>query len=375
MTTDSSVLTASVGGRSSTARSGHRATARGRLVDRARAPTGRRLLLAGDTHACDRHARGLARRGVQGAGGQRHLGWRSPDARRLTSPTPRPLGGGRSCRPLTTRRPTTASRYWRRPARSSPTPVSVGSRLPRPWVEPHHPSAAAAVDRPWVGHRYVALLVATHDHARPLAGMHVVVDAANGAASGLAAAPARAARRRVTTIASEPDGRNINPDYGATRSGRSGRPSAGPVPAGLALDGDADRALLVDETGTAPRRRRHPARLGPESSVGTDRSHDGGGRHRDDQPRPRACAPRTDGSTPCAADVGDRCGAGSPCGRSGAALGGEQSGLIMCCHHSVSGDGLLTATQLLAGAPHSDRPVSASPILSASLRCSSRRPR
>ena len=64
--------------------------------------------------------------------------------------------------------------------------------------------------------QYVDLLLKTHDRCRPLAGLSVVVDAAHGAASGLAEAVLEALGARVEAIASDPDGLNINRGCGAT---------------------------------------------------------------------------------------------------------------------------------------------------------------
>ena len=101
---------------------------------------------------------------------------------------------------------------------------------------------------------------------RPLDGMHIVLDCANGAASEIGPAFFERLGARVTVIAASPDGTNINHDCGATSpQNLVDRVLAEGADAGLALDGDADRAILVDERGRLARRRRHPARLGPPS--------------------------------------------------------------------------------------------------------------
>ena len=85
---------------------------------------------------------------------------------------------------------------------------------------------------------------------RPLAGLKVVVDCANGAATEAAPMALRAAGAEVVVIGAEPDGLNINEGCGSTHLA----PLQAAVvehgaDAGIALDGDADRCLAVDHEG------------------------------------------------------------------------------------------------------------------------------
>ncbi len=96
---------------------------------------------------------------------------------------------------------------------------------------------------------YVAHLLGALD-GRSLSGVHVVIDCANGAASDLAPRAFEAAGARVDVINHTPDGRNINAGCGSTHP----EPLQAAVrergaQLGLALDGDADRVLAVDEHG------------------------------------------------------------------------------------------------------------------------------
>jgi len=85
---------------------------------------------------------------------------------------------------------------------------------------------------------------------RSLRGLRVVVDAANGAASHVAADVLSRAGAQVVAIHATPDGRNINAGCGATDpSGLRAVVTAERAHVGLALDGDADRLIAVDETG------------------------------------------------------------------------------------------------------------------------------
>ncbi|MGH9272014.1 MAG: phosphoglucosamine mutase, partial [Ilumatobacteraceae bacterium] len=85
---------------------------------------------------------------------------------------------------------------------------------------------------------------------RSLAGLRIVVDAANGAASGMAGAVLAATGADVITIHDTPDGRNVNDGCGATDTASlAGAVRTHRADVGLALDGDADRLLAVDAGG------------------------------------------------------------------------------------------------------------------------------
>ena len=208
-----------------------------------------------------------------------------------------------------------------------------------------------------LGERYLNLLVASHTKEQPLAGLHIVVDAANGAASAFAGPLLDRLGARVSTIASEPNGHNINADCGATAPQRLAetvleRGADG----GLALDGDADRALLVDEAGSVldgddillawARKLRNDDNLPGGRVVATVMSNFGLEKTLQD-----------DGMGIIRCSVGDR-EVWLTMKEHRAALGGEQSGHIICSHYGVSGDGLLTGTHLLTIAADRGVPVS-----------------
>src|SRR6266571_1324517 len=96
--------------------------------------------------------------------------------------------------------------------------------------------------------RYVDHLVGAAE--APLSGMRIVVDCANGSASGVAPEALRWLGAEVHVVADQPDGRNINvgvgamhPEVVAAEVVRLG------ADAGVAHDGDADRALFADAAG------------------------------------------------------------------------------------------------------------------------------
>jgi phosphoglucosamine mutase len=209
-----------------------------------------------------------------------------------------------------------------------------------------------------LGHRYVDLLVATHDTPRPLDGLHVVVDAANGAASGLAGEFLERLGATVTDIASSPDGENINDGCGATAPDTLAATvlEVG-ADAGVALDGDADRVVLVDEKGSIldgddillawARHLLETDRLPARRVVATVMSNFG---------LERALANENMELMRC--PVGDR-SVWLSMNEHGSVLGGEQSGHIICAHYGVTGDGLLTGSHLLAVAARRGVPLSA----------------
>lgn len=96
---------------------------------------------------------------------------------------------------------------------------------------------------------YVTHLVATAGNLN-LTGLNIVLDCANGGGSRIAPKVLGRLGARVHTIAAEPDGDNINEHCGATHlevlQSEVRRQGAG---IGIALDGDGDRCMLVDENG------------------------------------------------------------------------------------------------------------------------------
>jgi phosphoglucosamine mutase len=208
-----------------------------------------------------------------------------------------------------------------------------------------------------LGDHYLDLLAASHANEQPLAGLHIVVDSANGAGSAFAGPLLDRLGARVSTIASEPDGHNINDGCGATAPQRlADTVLEHGADCGLALDGDADRALLVDETGSVldgddillawARKLQNDGSLPGGRVVATVMSNFG-----------LEQSLQNDGMGVIRCSVGDR-EVWMTMKEHGAALGGEQSGHIICSHYGVSGDGLLTGTHLLAIAAERGVPVS-----------------
>ena len=179
----------------------------------------------------------------------------------------------------------------------------------------------------------------------PLAGLSIALDAANGAASPFARPLFERLGATVEAICDAPDGSNINAGCGSTHPERlQAAVTAGGHHLGFAFDGDADRALLVDETGALrdgdamlylwARWLAREGRLPGEAIVATSMSNLG---------LERALAADGIGVVRCG--VGDR-EVVETLRRRGLVLGGEQSGHLVDLDLATTGDGLLTALQL-----------------------------
>ncbi|NBO46432.1 MAG: phosphoglucosamine mutase [Actinobacteria bacterium] len=221
----------------------------------------------------------------------------------------------------------------------------LASELPRPTgsgvgrVSDHHIG----------GGEYVEHLLSTlgGPDARPLEGLKVVVDCANGAASSVAADAYRRAGAELITIHATPDGLNINADCGSTHIGdlvRAVREVG--ADAGIAHDGDADRCLAVDADGDVvdgdhilailALSMRERGILRNDTVVSTVMANLGFN-----------LAMRDANISVISTAVGDRYVLEEMRAK-GYTLGGEQSGHVILAEHATTGDGILTALHLLA---------------------------
>ncbi|MGK0275420.1 MAG: phosphoglucosamine mutase [Ilumatobacter sp.] len=181
---------------------------------------------------------------------------------------------------------------------------------------------------------------------RDLSGIKVVLDTANGAGTVVAPDVLRAAGAEVIVIANEPDGRNINAGCGATYPEFvAAAVVEHGADLGVALDGDADRLIAVDHTGTvvdgdhiiaicaADLRAR--GQLANDTVVVTVMTNLG-----------FRLAMEAAGIHVVETGVGDRYVL-EALGAGGYSLGGEQSGHVIFADHATTGDGLLTAVALI----------------------------
>lgn len=178
-----------------------------------------------------------------------------------------------------------------------------------------------------------------------LAGMKIVLDCANGAASKLGPQLFRSLGVSVTAINDAPDGRNINAGCGSLYpEAMQKRVVETGAALGIAFDGDADRAIFASATGrlvdgdgvllAAGRFLKSAGRLKGGAIVGTTMANLGLER-----------ALEKSGLTLVRTDVGDRYVLQEML-RTGANLGGEQSGHILFLDDATTGDGMLTALKI-----------------------------
>ncbi len=204
--------------------------------------------------------------------------------------------------------------------------------------------------------RYVEHLVSLLE-GRRLEGLDVVVDAANGAASAVAPAALRAAGAQVEVVNAAPDGTNINEDCGSTHpEALQAEVTRRGAAVGLALDGDADRVLAVDEGGAVvdgdqimaiaalDLRDRGLLRNG---ALAITVMSNLGLRH----------AMRAAGIEVVETEVGDRHVLAAMQDRD-LSLGGEQSGHVVFGDMATTGDGVLTGLMILDLMVRARRPLS-----------------
>ncbi len=224
-------------------------------------------------------------------------------------------------------------------------------------LNPEGQAIGRVVERANVVDRYLHHLEQTAPRGFDLSGLTVVVDCANGAASYTTPRLLRHFGAEVITINDAPNGVNINRDGGSTDT----RPLARAVAAhladlGIAHDGDGDRAVFVDERGRrldgdyilaicAPHLKAQ-GRLHGDTVVTTILGNLG---------LDLTLGPK--GILVARSKVGDRF-VWEKMREVGAALGGEQAGHVIFSEFSRTGDGLITALQVLEAMEASGKPLS-----------------
>jgi len=195
--------------------------------------------------------------------------------------------------------------------------------------------------------RYVVFLKSAFPKDLDLVGMKIVLDCANGAAYKVAPAVLEELGAEVITIGVKPNGTNINDGCGSLHPEvMSEAVKMHRADLGIALDGDADRVIVVDEFGnivdgdqimaicaTEMIRQR---KLRKNTLVATVMSNMG-----------LDIAMRKAGGKVIKTDVGDRYVV-EEMRKGGYNLGGEQSGHMIFLDYSTTGDGTLSALQLLS---------------------------
>jgi phosphoglucosamine mutase len=205
--------------------------------------------------------------------------------------------------------------------------------------------------------RYVVFLKNTFPRSLSLEGMKIAMDVANGATYKVAPEALDELGADLTVIHDEPDGLNINRDCGSQHTAdlRKTVVETGAA-VGLAFDGDGDRLIAVDEKGAeitgdhilmiCARMLKEEGKLKNDLLVSTIMSNLG-----------FIVACKKYGFRHHASKVGDRYVLEDML-RLGAVIGGEQSGHMIFLDHHTTGDGILTALQLLAAMLKTGKPVS-----------------
>ena len=215
----------------------------------------------------------------------------------------------------------------------------IEARMGEDWERPTGRNVGRAINDDTATERYLKHLLASVQ--TPLKGLKIVVDCANGASSFVAPEAYRRAGAEVVAIYNKPDGWNINDDCGSTHLHhlRAAVLKEG-ADVGIAHDGDADRCLAIDADGNLVDGDYILAILAKEwkvqTVVGTVMTNLG-----------FIKAMTETGIAFEKTPVGDRYVLENMLAN-GHKLGGEQSGHIIMRDFANTGDGLLTALQLMS---------------------------
>jgi len=231
----------------------------------------------------------------------------------------------------------------------------LGGRLPEMVPPPREMGRAKRLDD--VNGRYIVFLKNTFPRSLSLEGLKIAMDVANGATYKVAPEAFTELGADLTVIHNTPDGININADCGSQHTADLRRTVLETGAAiGLAFDGDGDRLIAVDEKGDeitgdqiliiCARMLKDEGRLVNDLVVSTIMSNLG-----------LSVACRRYGFKHHASKVGDRYVL-EDMQRLGAIIGGEESGHMIFLDHHTTGDGILTALQLLTAMLKADKPLS-----------------
>ncbi|EEF62915.1 phosphoglucosamine mutase [Pedosphaera parvula] len=205
--------------------------------------------------------------------------------------------------------------------------------------------------------RYIEYAKASFPRGMTLEGMRIVVDCAHGAAYKSTPCVLRELGAQVIVYGNQPDGTNINKDCGSMHPEQMcQKVREHGAQLGIAHDGDADRVLLCDETGTlidgddimaiAGLDMLERGSLAHKTLVSTVMSNAGLDK-----------AIESKGGKMLRTPVGDK-NVIDEMLRHGYSFGGEQSGHMIFGEHSTTGDGLVCALQILQIMKAKERPLS-----------------
>lgn len=201
--------------------------------------------------------------------------------------------------------------------------------------------------------RYIEFCKASFPYHLSLNGLKIVVDCAHGATYHVGPAVFRELGAEVIAVSCEPNGKNINADCGSTHPQTlQAAVLINKADLGIAFDGDGDRIVMVDHTGSVVdgdeiivmiARARQQEGIDIGGVVGTLMSNLG-----------MEVAIRDMGLEFVRAKVGDRY-VMSALAKRGWILGGEGSGHIVCLDKTTTGDAIIAALQVLAAVVQSEQ--------------------
>ena len=223
--------------------------------------------------------------------------------------------------------------------------TAIEARMGEPWQRPTGAHVGRVIEDTSAREKYIAHLLKSVDVS--LSGIKVVVDCANGAASFVAPMALEKAGATVIAIANKPDGLNINDGVGSTHLDfLRDAVLKNKADIGIAHDGDADRCLAIDAAGNIidgdfilailAQGFKSRGKLNEVTVVATVMSNLG-----------FLLAMKDAGINVVKTAVGDRYVLENML-ENNYTLGGEQSGHIIMREFAGTGDGLLTALQLIA---------------------------
>ena len=205
--------------------------------------------------------------------------------------------------------------------------------------------------------RYIVFLKNTFPKDYSLEGINIVLDSSNGATYRIGPKPFFEMGAEVHSIFSEPDGENINDECGSQHPEKLAEEVVKRgAHVGFAFDGDGDRLIAVDEKGgvltgdqiiaICARMMKEEGTLTSNLVIDTVMSNIGLG-----------LALQKLGIGKATASVGDRYVL-EMMKEKGASIGGEDSGHIIFLNHHTTGDGILSALQVLAAMKRENKPLS-----------------
>ena len=230
--------------------------------------------------------------------------------------------------------------------------AAIEARIGEPWQRPTGAHVGRVIDDAGAREKYIAHLLSSVDIS--LAGIKVIVDCANGAASFVAPIALEKAGATVIAVANTPNGLNINDGVGSTHLDFLREAVLkNKADIGIAHDGDADRCLAIDAQGNVidgdfilailAQGFKSRGKLTDSTVVATVMSNLG-----------FLSAMKNADINVIKTSVGDRYVLENML-ENNYSLGGEQSGHIIMRDFAGTGDGVLTALQLIAQMAHTKK--------------------